>query len=33
MGLGISPTEKLFDEAPSTLRDYIKQRKLTLKLA
>ena len=26
MGLGIRPTAKLIDEAPSTLRDYIKRR-------
>ncbi|AUL98696.1 TPA: resolvase [Vibrio vulnificus] len=28
MGLGIRPTAKLIDEAPSTLRDYIKRRGL-----
>jgi DNA invertase Pin-like site-specific DNA recombinase len=28
MGLGIRPTAKLIDEAPSTLRDYIIRRKL-----
>ncbi len=33
MGLGIRPTAKLIDEAPSTLRDYMKRRGLTLKLA
>ena len=33
MGLGIRPTAKLIDEAPSTLRDYMKRRELTLKLA
>ncbi|EDP57990.1 recombinase family protein [Vibrio sp. AND4] len=26
MGLGIRPTAKLIDEAPSTLRDYVKRR-------
>ncbi|GAB7229551.1 hypothetical protein VrSk94_32430 [Vibrio rotiferianus] len=28
MGLGIRPTAKLIDEAPSTLRNYIKRRGL-----
>ena len=28
MGLGIRPTAKLLDEAPSTLRDYVKRRGL-----
>lgn len=28
LGLGIRPTAKLIDEAPSTLRDYIIRRKL-----
>ena len=31
MGLGIRPTAKLIDEAPSTLRDYIIRRKLKCK--
>ena len=29
MGLGIRATAKLIDEAPSTLRDYVKRRNLT----
>lgn len=31
LGLGIRPTAKLIDEAPSTLRDYIKRRRLISK--
>ncbi len=30
MGLGLRPTAKLIDEAPSTLRDYMKRRDLKL---
>jgi len=29
MGLGIRPTAKLINEAPSTLRDYVRRKKLT----
>lgn len=31
MGLGIRPTAKLIDEAPSTLRDYVKRKDLKSK--
>ncbi|TOO21775.1 resolvase, partial [Vibrio parahaemolyticus] len=30
MGLGVRPIAKLIDEAPSTLRDYIKRRDLNM---
>ena len=31
IGLGIRPTAKLIDEPPSTLRDYIRRRKLKIR--